>query len=82
MRYIKLPFCWLDEEKRVLSTSIRLNPFAIEAYHPSVLDFIDPDEGTPMSQDITIVNTRAGISYEILMKIKDFEKALDMFMAQ
>lgn len=82
MRYIKLPFCWLDEEKRVLSTSIRINPFAIEAYHASILDFMHPEEDVPMSQDITIVNTRAGVSYEILMKIKDFEKALDMFMSK
>jgi hypothetical protein len=82
MRYITVPFCWLDEEQRVLSTSLRINPFSIDAYHSSVLDYMHPVEDIPLSQDITIVCTRAGVTYEVMLTVKKFEQMLDNFMNQ
>lgn len=81
MRYITVPFCWLDDDNRVLTTDLRINPFSIEAYHAVILDFTDEEE-TPLSQDITMVVTRSGVTYEIMMEVKGFEILLSNFFKQ
>jgi hypothetical protein len=82
MRYITVPFCWLDEENNVLRTDLRINPFSIDAFHATVLDFIDPEEGVPLSQDITTITTRSGLTYEVLLQVSEVEKLIDNFMRQ
>ena len=82
MRYITIPFCWLDEENNVLRTDLRINPFSIDSFHASILDFIDPVERIPLSQDITTITTRSGLTYEIMLRVAEFEALINGFMAQ
>lgn len=82
MRYITVPFCWIDEEENVLTTDLRINPFSIEAYHPTILDFTDPIDDSSRSQDITMLVAKSGVTYQIMMDVKSFEILLNNFYKQ
>jgi hypothetical protein len=82
MRFITVPFCWIDEDKRVLRTDLRINPFSVDAYHPSTLDFEDVETGQDMTQDVTTVYTRSGVAYDLLIHISDFENMYNRFLKQ
>lgn len=80
MRFIKLPYCWLEEDNEVYTTDLRFHPFSVDAYHASILDYME--EGVPMSQDITKIITKSGISYELMIEISEFEALMDKYMSQ
>lgn len=80
MRFITVPCFWLDEDKRVLTTNLRINPMQVEAYHASVLDYMDPKEDVPLSSDVTVIYMRSGTHFDLLMPIKEFENAYAKWM--
>jgi hypothetical protein len=79
MRYIKLPLLFEDEEGQIYSTEINLNPFTIESYYSS--SYFDEQDKT-IAKDITIINCKSGISYDVMLSIQSFEKIHARFMAQ
>lgn len=82
MKYLKIPHCWIDDERKIFSTTLRLNPFTIEAFHAKVLEFDHPTTGEHMEQDITTVVSKSGAEYDVMLKVAEFEKLVDDFYAQ
>lgn len=81
MRYIKLPFFWEDEEGDIAQSEVYVNPFHIDSFHGTLLEYEDED-GNITETDVSIITMRNSMSYQIMMDVKSLQKAIQQFMAQ
>lgn len=80
MRYIKLPFFWEGEED-IEQSEVYINPFSIESYNGTILEYEDED-GNITESNVSVVHMKNGMMYQILMSVEDLTHALQMFMKQ
>lgn len=80
MRYIKLPFFWEGEED-IEKSEVYVNPFSIESYNGTILEYEDED-GNITESEVSVIHMKNGMMYQILMSVEDLTRALQMFMKQ
>lgn len=80
MRYIKLPFFWEGEED-IEQSEVYINPFSIESYNGTILEYEDED-GNITESNVSVIHMKNGMMYQILMSVEDLTIALQMFMKQ
>lgn len=80
MRYIKLPFFWEGEED-IEKSDVYVNPFSIESFNGTILEYEDED-GNISESEVSVIHMKNGMMYQILLSVQDLAKAIDMFMKQ
>jgi len=80
MRYMKLPFFWEGEED-IEKSEVYVNPFSIESYNGTTLEYEDED-GNITTSSVSVIHMKNGMMYQILMSVEDLTQAIHMFMKQ
>lgn len=73
-RYLSLPGAIIEDEQ-VRFTTMHINPFSIDGYYESSVEY--PDENEEWHEIFTVrVVTRMGFEFDVLMSIEDFESQI------
>lgn len=75
MRYVKYP-CFFFEDELVYFADVYLNPFQIESFYQTALDYKNED-GDNISEEGVKLITKSGAEIEIRMPIDEFISSLE-----
>lgn len=76
-RFITVPMCFA-EEGAIYTSDLRINPFNIEAYVSTKIEYTD-DMGMMHEETCTRIYTKGGLDFDLLMTVEEFEETTKHF---
>ena len=75
-RFVILPAYDINEDGSILSYDMRVNPFQIESYVETDLNYID-ELTVSNSRPSIRISMKSGIEHNIVLGIEEFENAIE-----